>query len=53
MTCSWRRFRISVAVALFLLAMGFGVRYAEDCHQEYFKKAGRNAACHIRKKPEN
>ncbi len=29
------------------------VRYAEDCHQEYFKKPGRNAACHIRKKPEN
>ena len=35
MTCSWRRFRISVAVALFLLAMGFGVRYAEDCQVGY------------------
>lgn len=30
MTWTWRRFRISVAVALFLLAMGFGVRCAED-----------------------
>ncbi len=35
MICSWRRFRISVAVALFLLAMGFGVRYAEDCQVGY------------------
>ena len=35
MTCSWRRFQISVAVALFLLAMGFGVRYAEDCQVGY------------------
>ena len=35
MTWTWRRFRISVAVALFLLAMGFGVRYAEDCQVGY------------------
>lgn len=35
MTCSWRRSRVSVAVALFLLAMGFGVRYAEDCQVGY------------------
>lgn len=30
MTWTWRRFRISLAVALFLLAVGFGVRCAED-----------------------
>lgn len=35
MTWTWRRFRVSVAVALFLLAMGFGVRYAEDCQVGY------------------
>ena len=32
---TWRRFRASLAGALFLLVMGFGVRYAEDCQVGY------------------